>query len=372
MIKMNYPADIHKRQTMEERFYASLSANMDETSINALLQGAKFRGSQITLKTILTASFDDLNLISEAIKLQYAGNAADLATLKANFDYTNQRWLLYQFFIAEDILGNLALCTCYYCNIDFINVYDNSGGFINKVHFLNNSTERQLNRIPGIASATSQKIIAERENNPIKNLSLSFLSKGKQESIRKFKLQQDKGIFTLDHFYPQHSSQELSISLYNLIPSCAPCNSRFKHEADFEIGVNTTYLSPSSDNYAIDSFQLFGLLLRPGKNISNVSSISDIYLTYEGYIFGQEEFLDIFNIPGRYSFHKKEAVKLILKSQRYPETYIAEIEKSLKFKVDQSTIKKDLFGDDLFDKKECNQPLSKLRRDIAKQIGLIS
>lgn len=368
---MNFPQDSNIRKAMEKRFFQSLRGNMDEAAINLALNGLLYKGVNLDLKTILVAPFDDLMEIAETVKRGFAANAVGLATLYSYFNYEDQRNLLYDFFIAEDIQGNIDLCTCHYCNIDFINVYDSNGGYLNKVHFLNTAPIETLNLIPGIKSATSQRIIAERGLRPIKNLSLSFLTPAKRTSILTYKLKQDRGIFTLDHFYPQYLGDILVTSLYNLIPSCAPCNSRFKHMSDFQVGKNTTYLSPTSQNYVVQEFLVFGLLLRPGKNVGNIKSVNDIELIYENYIFGQEEFLEIFSIPGRYSFHKKEAVKLILKFQRYPESYIDEIEKSLKYSVDRLTIMKDLFGADIFEDNSNNQPLAKLRKDIAVQIGLI-
>jgi hypothetical protein len=38
---------------------------------------------------------------------------------------------------------------------------------------------------------------------------------------------------TLDHFYPKHKYPYLALSLYNLIPSCHPCNSSLKGKIDF-------------------------------------------------------------------------------------------------------------------------------------------
>lgn len=370
MIKINLPVDVADRAALENRFFTLLCAAMNEVQINNLILGANYNGTQLDLKKILTASFDELNGVFKSIENHFIGNAIGYTAFKKRFEYEDFRHLLYQFFIQEDIRGTIDLCSCYYCNIDFINVYDNRSGFSNKVDFLNRATQKELNLIPGIGKAYSARILVQRAINPIRDLSLHFLPNGKRDDISRFRLKQEKGIFTLDHFYRQSAFKVLSTSLYNLIPSCAPCNTKFKHIADFQVGNNTTYMSPSSRNYVLGEYQIFGLLFRPGKNLGNVKSINDIYLTYNNYLFGQEEFLDIFDIPARYSFHKKEAVKLILKFQRYPKSNIDEMERSLKYKVDRQTIIKDLFGADLYDENS-NQPLAKLRRDIAKQIGLV-
>jgi hypothetical protein len=370
MIKINFPADKKERKAMEERFFNALLANFNEAIINNHITGLIYKGENINLRRILTASFDDLTEIKQIIEASFLGNVLTYESFCNEFSYDNQRITLYNFFIDEDIRGNISLHSCYYCNLDFINIYDSISGYCNKVDFLNRARKDELLSISGIGIKTIEKIFIERNQQAIRDLSLNFLSPAKRKSVINYKFIQKKGIFTLDHFYPQHSFQMLSTSLYNLIPSCSPCNSRFKHAADFIIGKNSTYLSPSSDNYVLEEFEVFTLLFRSGKNIGNVKSINDINLIYDGYMFGQEEYIELFNIPARYSFHMKEALKLILKFQKYPKSYIKEIERTLKKSISGQTIEKDLFGEDLYEKSS-NKPLSKLRRDIAKQIGLI-
>lgn len=370
MIKINFPTKRAEREAMEERFIKALIANFNEGAINNQIIGLVHKGENINLRKILTASFDDLTEIQQIIEDSFLGNIPRYESFCNEFSYDNQRLSLYQFFIDEDIRGSINLYSCYYCNLDFINIYDSISGYCNKIDFLNRARKDELISIPGIGNETISKILIEREHRPIRDLSLNFLSPAKRKSIINFKFREKKGIFTLDHFFPQHSFKILSTSLYNLVPSCAPCNSRFKHVADFKIGANLTYLSPSSENYALGEFEVFKLLFRSGKNFGNVRDLNDVYIIYDGYLFGQEEYIELFDIPARYSFHKKEALKLILKFQKYPKSYIEEIKRTLKKNMIEQTVEKDLFGEDLYEKSN-NMPLSKLRRDIAKQIGLI-
>ncbi|HIQ45437.1 MAG TPA: hypothetical protein EYH47_22100 [Pseudomonas oleovorans] len=53
---------------------------------------------------------------------------------------------------------------------------------------------------------------------------------------------------TLDHFYPKHEYPYLALSLYNLIPSCYPCNSSLKGKADF---YKKVHLHPYQDQEVI-------------------------------------------------------------------------------------------------------------------------
>lgn len=53
---------------------------------------------------------------------------------------------------------------------------------------------------------------------------------------------------TLDHFYPKHKYPYLALSLYNLIPSCHPCNSSLKGQKDF---YKNEHLHPYEDDESI-------------------------------------------------------------------------------------------------------------------------
>lgn len=53
---------------------------------------------------------------------------------------------------------------------------------------------------------------------------------------------------TLDHFYPKHKYPYLGLSLYNLIPSCHPCNSSLKSTENF---YEKEHLHPYEDSEAL-------------------------------------------------------------------------------------------------------------------------
>jgi hypothetical protein len=53
---------------------------------------------------------------------------------------------------------------------------------------------------------------------------------------------------TLDHFYPKSEYPYLALSLYNLVPSCYPCNSSLKGKIDF---FKETHLHPYEDQEII-------------------------------------------------------------------------------------------------------------------------
>jgi hypothetical protein len=61
-----------------------------------------------------------------------------------------------------------------------------------------------------------------------------------------FDRENDLLVVTYDHYYDKSTYPYLSLSFYNLIPACQPCNLTYKHATPFRV---TTHLHPYLDNY---------------------------------------------------------------------------------------------------------------------------
>lgn len=59
----------------------------------------------------------------------------------------------------------------------------------------------------------------------------------------------EKALLCYDHFYPQSRYPFLSVSFYNLIQACYPCNSRYKLEKKFSLTNNIQPYKFSFDDY---------------------------------------------------------------------------------------------------------------------------
>ena len=172
-----------------------------------------------------------------------------------------------------------------------------------------------------------------------------------------------KNGFTLDHYIDKSKYPYLALSLYNLIPSCCTCNTKVKGIHPIET------LSPSSEyfdfknkvkfktfiqnsNLQIDSEEDFDLLLK--------EDFTDIY----------QKYIDVLELNGRYEYHKYKVIEMINKRKAYPDSRIEELA-ALTQKTHEE-VKQDLFGAYLYDADDLHKrPLSKLTRDIAKELGLI-
>lgn len=81
-------------------------------------------------------------------------------------------------------------------------------------------------------------------------------------------------LFQLDHFYPRSRYPYLSVSFFNLIPGCGPCNAHLKLEKDFKI---TTHINPfhlSFDDYF--KFELSSVIYNSANDVEvNLNSKND-------------------------------------------------------------------------------------------------
>ena len=81
----------------------------------------------------------------------------------------------------------------------------------------------------------------------------------------------------------------------------------------------------------------------------------------------------LFNLQGRYNFHKKVSQKLISQRRIYSDSQIDEILKLFKkggINILEGELKKQIFGYEIF-AENSNIPFQKYKKDIARQLKLI-
>ena len=227
----------------------------------------------------------------------------DKDRLKDIFNYTK-----FQPLIAKFIEKHLNPTVCYYCNIDFINVFD------------------------------------ENEN---------------------------KNKFTLDHFIDKANYPFLALSFYNLIPSCYVCNSKkIKGTINFYENENLKDKNPYSENFNFDERVKFKLFLSKSSLHLNVKSKSDIIIPLkEKYTNNYDEYIKVFKLNERYEAHRDMVFDMIKNMGLYPDSRLKELQDLTGIPYIQ--IKQDIFNlvneeDDL-----SKRPLSKLIKDIANELGII-
>ncbi len=163
----------------------------------------------------------------------------------------------------------------------------------------------------------------------------------------------------IDHFYPKSKYPFLAMSYGNLIPSCSVCN------------------HTKSDTYNKNLVNPYNVKEKDYHLTFTPNSINFVLVEVEKYDFKSFDIevrgkaiknIDIFKLKELYSQHKDEVLELLVKKAYYPESYIRELEL---FGFGQDEIYRYLFSnynqeDDLH-----KRPLSKLTKDIAKELGLI-
>lgn len=166
----------------------------------------------------------------------------------------------------------------------------------------------------------------------------------------------------LDHFYPKVTFQLYSLTLFNFIPACSICNSRFKkarklkilylYEKGFEDQV-TFKVKPTSTyniNSLIGNTNDFDLVLELNSAYSDDDEI-------KGHI-------EMFRLEEVYQSHKDYVQELLYKSKAYSSAYKEMTEQLLKIKLSEEEFNLFLFGVVGNEKDLLNKPLSKLTIDI--------
>lgn len=166
---------------------------------------------------------------------------------------------------------------------------------------------------------------------------------------------------TFDHVLPKKIFPFLSLSVFNLVPCCYSCNSKFKKETEFKIDDNLPKIIPSAIEFQLNDILEFQLKFKSSTkeikaDLTNISRTENV-----------DQFMKIFKLKNRYDFHIKKAEDLIEKRKIYSDSQIKEIAKLLN--RDIQSIKKDIFGKECFE--STNAPFEKYKQDVAKQLGLI-
>lgn len=171
----------------------------------------------------------------------------------------------------------------------------------------------------------------------------------------------------LDHFYPKSKYPYLALSLYNFVPSCQICNSRFKvdknewydsHLYPYEEGFEEEVKFEISDN-SIDYLVC--------KNREDDFEIT-ITKTDNPRINRSTK---IFNLEEVYQSHKDYVKEIIYKSIFYNETQREEYYKSFnELFASPDELIEIIFGSYIVHGEYSNQPLSRLAHDILIELGI--
>ena len=372
MKKIEYPIGVDLNN-FETTYYKILSKK-HLLKINNLLKNVPFGGKILTFEELVRLPFEDLIAFSPQIKA-YSDNLdiTDKVTgVKTNafadlFDYKGNQPKLANFFMTQKIA---SLKSCHYCSIDYISSFVDFPDYKSDTEFINKASKYELQYIKDLDETTANKIILGRGVSGYSNINVIPASIEIIDIIKEIPFSNSHNHFTLDHFLPQKSHKFYSLCLYNLVPSCYSCNTKFKNEIEFEIDNDLVYISPTSKDYSLFENFTFDILF--SNRLDKVKTESEITLqnkisNYEKHI---QKYLRMFKIMGRYIYHKDEILKLIEKKVKYSETRIEELSKYTG--LSKKELYKLIFGEELFNDDMKNNPLVKFKKDIAKKIKILT
>ncbi|EHI99057.1 hypothetical protein CDLVIII_2412 [Clostridium sp. DL-VIII] len=164
---------------------------------------------------------------------------------------------------------------------------------------------------------------------------------------------------TLDHFFPKVKFPYFSMSLYNLIPSCGFCNSSLKGSKQFDENDLNPY-EKSFDDYA--KFYA-NIISKDNIKIEVIDTDKkDVYI---------ENYKNTFKLEHQYSYHTNQVEELIYKRLAYSKSRIEDFmdNEYKKLDITQKELIEILVGFKKDKFKINNEPLAKLRRDVAIQLG---
>jgi hypothetical protein len=372
MHKIDYPTNLKELILFKNEYVNCLK--VDTAVIDRHLNCILFNNIPLTFSELVGLPFGDLILVEPLIKTYISkqkkvrnGKRGKTTAFERLFNYPANQSNIASFFMKRRDLG---IKTCCYCGIDYINSFTDLKDYSSALNFLNKADIYDLSIIPGIGDKVANKIISKRKIvGQFKNLIHVGLSHKVYNKVKDFKFDDGHNHFTLDHVLPQSVYKCFSLCLFNLVPSCYACNAKFKKANNFEIN-SVNRLSPTSVSYDLPANLKFKLLLNDGKKIENVKSVNDFIICNEinKNKADIEKYLRIFKINGRYVYHKDQILSLIQLKVRYSDSRIREI--SRQTGISQLEIKKNIFGDELFNKDLNKEPLVKLKRDIAIDLNI--
>lgn len=386
MHKLTYPTSVTKLEDLKKEYKNSIlkSTKINIGEIEAFLNSI---GINIPFSDILIMPLEELiklpslptNIFSKSGKKAIRNKKNKI---KSYFKYSEfQKSELSKFFMKYDNLLNIKGCC--YCGIDFINSYlpfDND--YRDFEHFMQECTMEDLLKIHNIGDTRAKTILSDYKgkitqytdihkgiDKDINNILFTISNNFGQLTFDELKASK-KNHFTLDHLLPQSEYPHLSLCLFNLVPSCYTCNSKLKKDKKIYSHLDELIFTSPTGLKTINDI-IFKIYFKKGFDDKKLpTELNEYSIKIESPF---TEYFRIFNLQGRYNFHKDISYELISKRRIYSDSQIKEIFKLFNKQgksISENEIKTQIFGSDIFTG-DGNKPFQKYKKDIARQLFLI-
>lgn len=175
-----------------------------------------------------------------------------------------------------------------------------------------------------------------------------------------------KSTADIDHFYGKANYPFLALSLYNFVPSCPICNSRFKLQRDFFL---VPHVNPYKRGFETDGiFRLSNLDALLGNTSSSEPIFELVSPTHNQEV---ENSIQTFHLSAVYQSHADYVKELIIKAKVYSDKQLEEYLHNFKDLFnDKKEMKNILYGTYLQSADSGKRPLAKLALDILIDLGV--
>ncbi|WP_196892978.1 hypothetical protein [Aureivirga marina] len=162
-----------------------------------------------------------------------------------------------------------------------------------------------------------------------------------------------------DHWFSQKDHPILSLSFFNLIPSCTICNSVIKRDIEFKLG---KYIHPYIDSeinfkfsYKLNSLSEYEFKIKNKNNCVKTDNTVKAFKLKEIYETHEDELIDLIKIQEKYTDRYLEIL-----DNTFPNIHISKEEA---YRLAFGTFP----NEEDFHKR----PLSRMKRDILKELGVL-
>lgn len=171
----------------------------------------------------------------------------------------------------------------------------------------------------------------------------------------------------LDHYYCKAKHPYLALSLYNFVPSCQICNSRFKLSQDF---FANKHVYPYQRGFGTDAvFSVTNLMA-----LIDITKVKDEKLFELANVSADEAIqrsMDTFRLDAIYQAHTDYVKELIKKSHEYVACSDFLMESFPRLFASKDDILTSFFGIYLKPEDQQMRPLAKLTQDILKDLDVL-
>lgn len=175
--------------------------------------------------------------------------------------------------------------------------------------------------------------------------------------------------YEIDHFRPKSKYPYLATSFFNLQPSCSHCNG-MKNNNDAEFGL---YTKDANDirpfRFGLEAASIPQFLLTCDSERLNIN----FDVTDNKYSSLKANHEKRFRISAKYGKHKEEASEIVVMSQIYNKAYIDQLVAEFGNQVPhlRNQILNVVMGFPTHEEEIHKRPLTLMRQDIAKQLGIL-